>query len=125
MRSATACRRRGVCSRFIFGRRIHQACLIMAALSLAACSGAARREHPIYWYDVGTPAGFPEVVRIVAEDRAAFEKDTARFVALIRAASGGGTVNVLALSGGGAGAAFGAGALSGLSRRESVPSFMS
>jgi hypothetical protein len=79
MRSATACRRRGACNRLMLGKRIRHACLIMVVLSLAACSGAARREHPIYWYDVGTPVGFPEVVRIVAEDRAAFEKDTARF----------------------------------------------
>lgn len=122
MRSATACKRRGACNRLIFGKLIRQACLIMA-LSLAACSGAARREHPLYWYDVGTPVGFHEVVRIVAEDRAAFEKDTARFLALIRAASGGGTVNVLALSGGGAGAAFGAGALTGLSQAATRPDF--
>src|ERR1700674_920076 len=123
MRSATACKRRGVSNRSIFGKRIRQACLIVATLSLAACSGASRREHPRYWYDVGTPVGFPEVVRIVAEDRAAFEKDTARFLALIRAASGGGTVNVLALSGGGAGAAFGAGALTGLSQAGTRPDF--
>src|SRR6202166_1558090 len=123
MRSATACKRRDVCNRSIFGKRIRQACLIVATLSLAACSGAARREHPRYWYDVGTPVGFHEVVRIVAEDRAAFEKDTARFLALIRAASGGGTVNVLALSGGGAGAAFGAGALTGLSQAGTRPDF--
>jgi predicted acylesterase/phospholipase RssA len=40
-----------------------------------------------------------------------------------RKASGGGTVNVLALSGGGAGAAFGAGALTGLSRAGIRPEF--
>ena len=123
MRSATACKRRGVSSRSIFGKRIRRACLIVATLWLAACSGIARREHPRYWYDVGTPVGFPEVVRIVAEDRAAFEKDTARFLTLVRAASGGGTVNVLALSGGGAGAAFGAGALAGLSQAGTRPDF--
>jgi hypothetical protein len=61
----------------MLGKPIRQASLIMA-LSIAACSGPARREHPLYWYDVGTPVGFPEVVRIVAEDRAAFEKDTAQ-----------------------------------------------
>jgi Patatin-like phospholipase len=103
--------------------RIGAACLIAAALSVAACSGPARREHPRYWYDTGTPVGFSERVRIVAEDRAAFEKDTERFLALVRRASGGGTVNILALSGGGAGAAFGAGALTGLSKAGIRPEF--
>jgi hypothetical protein len=106
-----------------FRRRIRAACLIVAALSTAACSGAARREHPRYWYDMGTPVGFTERVRIVAEDRAAFEKDTERFLALVRRASGGATINILALSGGGAGAAFGAGALTGLSKAGIRPEF--
>jgi Patatin-like phospholipase len=99
------------------------ACLILAALSIAACAGQARREHPIYWYDAAPPAGFPETVRSVAEDRAAFERDAERFLARVRAASGGGAVNILALSGGGAGAAFGAGALTGLSNAGTRPYF--
>jgi hypothetical protein len=104
-------------------RRLRGAWLIFTALSIAACAGAARREHPIYWYDAAAPVGFPEEVRSVVEDRASFEKETARFVAEVRRASGGGTVNVLALSGGGAGAAFGAGALTGLSRAGVRPQF--
>ena len=109
------------------GARMHKwlrrTCLILAALSMAACAGAARREHPIYWYDAAPPAGFPETVRSVAEDRASFEKDAQRFLARVRKASAGGTVNILALSGGGAGAAFGAGALTGLSNAGTRPNF--
>jgi hypothetical protein len=104
-------------------KRLRKTCAMLAALSIAACSGPARREHPIYWYDTGTPVGFPETVRSVAEDRASFEKNTERFVAHVRLASGGGSINVLALSGGGAGAAFGAGALTGLSRAGIRPTF--
>jgi hypothetical protein len=96
---------------------------MFAVLSIAACAGPARREHPIYWYDAAAPAGFPETVRSVTENRASFEKDTARFLIRVRSASGGGVVNVLALSGGGAGAAFGAGALTGLSRAGTRPQF--
>jgi hypothetical protein len=92
--------------------RIQEGCLMFAALSIAACAGPARREHPIYWYDTAAPAGFPETVRSVAEDRPSFEKKTERFITALRMASGGGSINVLALSGAGAGAAFGAGACS-------------
>ena len=90
-------------------KRLREACLMLAVLSIAACAGAARREHPIYWYDTATPAGFPETVRSVTEDRASFEKETQRFLTRLRKATGEGPINVLALSGGGAGAAFGAG----------------
>ncbi len=90
---------------------------------MAACAAPARREHPIYWYDAAPPAGFPETVRSVAEDRASFERNAEIFLARVRAASRGGAVNILALSGGGAGAAFGAGALTGLSRAGTRPYF--
>src|SRR5258708_20325485 len=103
-------------------KRLRGACLV-AALSMAACAGPARREHPIYWYDAAPPAGFPETVRSVAEDRASFEKDAQRFLARVRRASQGGEINILALSGGGAGAAFGAGALTGLGNAGTRPYF--
>src|SRR5216684_2539267 len=102
---------------------IREACLMFAALSIAACAGPARREHPIYWYDTAAPAGFPEAVRSVTEDRTSFEKETERFITRVRKASGEGPINVLALSGGGAGAAFGAGALTGLSKAATRPQF--
>jgi hypothetical protein len=103
-------------------RLLRGACLV-AALSIAACAGPARREHPIYWYDAAPPAGFPDTVRSVAEDRASFEKNAPRYLARMRMASQGGAVNILALSGGGAGAAFGAGALTGLSSAGTRPYF--
>src|SRR5258708_30143984 len=104
-------------------KRLREACLMLAVLSIAACAGAARREHPIYWYDTATPAGFPEAVRSVTEDRESFEKETERFLTRLRRATGAGPINVLALSGGGAGAAFGAGALTGLSKAGIRPHF--
>ena len=104
-------------------KRFCEAWLIFASLSIAACAGPARREHPIYWYDTAPPAGFPETVRTVTEDRVSFEKDTLRYMTELQRASKGGPVNVLALSGGGAGAAFGAGALTGLSKAGTRPYF--
>jgi hypothetical protein len=104
-------------------KRFGEACLMIAALSIAACAGPQRREHPIYWYDTAPPAGFAETVRSVTEDRVSFVKDTDRFLSGLRRASEGGAVNVLALSGGGAGAAFGAGALTGLSKSGTRPYF--
>jgi Patatin-like phospholipase len=110
-------------ARIIMHKRLREACLMFAVLSIAACAGAARREHPIYWYDTATPAGFPEAVRSVTEDRVSFEKETERFLTRLRMAAGEGPINVLALSGGGAGAAFGAGALTGLSKAGIRPHF--
>lgn len=104
-------------------KRFPKFCLTFATLLATACAGAPRREHPIYWYDTAPPAGFPETVRSVTEDRVSFAKDTERFMIGVRKASGGGTVNVLALSGGGSGAAFGAGALTGLSKAGTRPYF--
>ncbi len=68
-------------------KRLLEAGLIFAALSIAACAGPARREHPIYWYDAAPPAGFPETVRSVAEDRS-FERDSARFISRVSSAAG-------------------------------------
>lgn len=69
------------------------------------------------------PVGFPPAVRFVGVDRAMFlsrmEEDTAR----LRRAAGGGPLKILALSGGGAAGAFGAGALVGSSRRPDHPQF--
>jgi hypothetical protein len=107
----------------VLRKRIREAGLIVAALSIAACAVQARREHPLYWYDTATPVGFAEPVRSVALDRASFAQETERLLTRVRAASEGGTVNVLALSGGGAGAAFGAGALTGLNRAGTRPEF--
>ena len=104
-------------------KRFQKLCLIFAALLITACAGAPRREHPIYWDDTAPPAGFAETVRSVTEDRVSFAKDTKRFMAELQKASNGGPVNVLALSGGGAGAAFGAGALTGLSKAGTRPYF--
>jgi hypothetical protein len=67
--------------------------------------------------------GFPSDIRRVGEDRQVFERRAPHLIALAREAAGGQPLNVLALSGGGAGGAFGAGALVGWSRRGTRPDF--
>jgi Patatin-like phospholipase len=106
--------------------RIRGAALIvaLAAISvlLAACGGLPRRPAPTYWYNTAVPAGFPGTVR--AADR---PEDIAtrapQLIQRVNEAAHGGPVNVLALSGGGAGSAFGAGALVGWSHRGTRPDF--
>ncbi len=62
-------------------------------------------------------------MRLVTTDLSGFERSTPRFFAGIRAAAGGGPVDVLALSGGGSEGAFGAGALVGLTAAHDRPRF--
>ena len=107
----------GMCTRLL------KTGLIVVVLSVAGCVATVRGEHPRYWYDPAPPAGFPETVRSVAETRDAFEKEAVWFDAQVHKAAAGGVANVLLLSGGGAGAAFGAGALTGLSHAGARPQF--
>lgn len=96
-------------------------CLAISAL-LTACTGMSRQAPPLYWYSDAVPAGFPETVR--AADRTGL-LDARAAQSLHRAvdAANGDPVNILALSGGGAGSAFGAGALVGWTRRGTRPDF--
>jgi predicted acylesterase/phospholipase RssA len=97
--------------------------LVVAALLAAGCVSGARRPAPSVQYSDAAPVGFPATIRIVEETRAAFETRAPQVLTRLRAAAGGGPIRVLALSGGGTGAAFGAGALSGWSRLGTRPEF--
>jgi hypothetical protein len=111
------------------------ACLIVwLSLFVAGCSSLPRSEAPNAPVVMAAPSGFPSNVRAVAADRrflgslsaaysgsqSVFGKDALR---RMRAAATDGSVDILALSGGGAGGAFGAGALVGMSRRGHRPQF--
>ena len=78
-------------------------------------------------FNTTTPVRFQSVVRYADgyadADARAIESRFSETLQRRRAASIDGTVNILALSGGGAGGAFGAGALVGLSRRGVRPQF--
>ena len=98
------------------------AVIAFAALG-AGCAGTARLTAPGSDSGAVAPVGFPSSVRTVGETRRRFETQARPLLAALRAAAGKDPINVLALSGGGAGAAFGAGALVGWSRRGTRPEF--
>lgn len=108
--------------------------LCLSVSVLAGCVALPRNEAPGSVVLSATPAGFPPAVRAVAVDRRYIlssqssglrsgpflQEDALRRV---RAAASDGSLDVLELSGGGAGGAFGAGALIGLTRRGERPQF--
>jgi len=107
-------------------RRPRRKLLLAVMLSTAgvvACSTAPRRPAPIYEHDDPAPVGFSNAVRIVTLDQRSFEERSAEVLRRVQGASGGRPINVLALSGGGAGAAFGAGALVGWTQAGTRPEF--
>jgi predicted acylesterase/phospholipase RssA len=101
-------------------------CLGTIAL-LASCAAIHREQAPATTFDTTTPVGFRSVVRYANgyanEDSRAIRSRFLEVLQRRRAASPDGTVNILALSGGGAGGAFGAGALIGLSQSGERPQF--
>jgi predicted acylesterase/phospholipase RssA len=98
--------------------------LILAACLclLSACALPRRTASPTL-FDAASPAGFPSDIRYYAADWHALDTRVSLALQRVRSASPDGRINVLALSGGGAIGAFGAGALIGLSRRGERPDF--
>jgi hypothetical protein len=90
-------------------------------LVVSGCATLPRGEAPLGPSGDAHPRGFPSNVRIHAGN----DQSLSAFSILsrLRAASSDGSVDILALSGGGAGGAFGAGALVGLTRKGSRPEF--
>ncbi|MFC5582386.1 patatin-like phospholipase family protein [Rhodanobacter terrae] len=97
--------------------------LLWLGLLLASCKTAPRRAAPPDLIGTATPVGFPSSVRLITTDVRAFTVLAPDFFSGIHAAAADGTVNILALSGGGSGGAFGAGALVGMSRAHTRPPF--
>ncbi len=93
------------------------------AIALAGCAALPRREAPPTLFSSATPPGFATDVRFLSTDRASVETKSAASLQRLRSSSADGIVRALVLSGGGAGGAFGAGALIGLSRRGERPQY--
>lgn len=91
--------------------------------ALAGCTTVHRLPAPELMFNTAAPVGFDSDVRYVSMDPSAVESDFSRFVQLRRAASMNAALNILALSGGGAGGSFGAGVLVGFSERGTRPQF--
>ena len=96
---------------------------LLGTLALIGCTSLPRRDAPPTLFSTSTPVGFSRQVRFLSTDRARVERESAVDLQRIRASSADGIVRALVLSGGGAGGAFGAGALVGLSRRHERPRY--
>jgi hypothetical protein len=90
---------------------------------LAGCTVATRRDAPPDLISTAVPIGFTADVRLLSADLTGFDARSALFLQGVRDAAAGGDINLLSLSGGGSGGAFGAGALYGLSQVHARPTF--
>jgi Patatin-like phospholipase len=95
---------------------------VLGVLALAGCA-TTRRDAPPALFSSATPVGFSDDVRFLSTDRASVERKSTAALQRLRSSSKNGTLRALVLSGGGAGGAFGAGALVGLSRRQERPQY--
>ena len=82
-----------------------------------------RRDAPPAIFSAASPVDFPADVRFLSTDRASVEAKSTAALQRLRGSSKDGVLRALVLSGGGAGGAFGAGALVGLSRRQERPEY--
>lgn len=96
--------------------------LPMTVVVLVSACTTPRQPAPPLIFSRAVVPGFPTDIRYVASDRRRFAH-AADLVHQLRASSRDGTIKVLALSGGGAVGAFGAGALVGLGQAGARPEF--
>jgi predicted acylesterase/phospholipase RssA len=95
---------------------------VLGVLALVGCA-LPRRDAPPTIFSTATPVDFPADVRFLSADRASVEAKSTAALQRLRSSSKNGMLRALVLSGGGAGGAFGAGALVGLSRRQERPQY--
>jgi predicted acylesterase/phospholipase RssA len=97
-------------------------CLV-CLLALVGCAGLAVSDLRSSVHRA-PPADLPMTIRTLDDDHRFVQLSSTTVADQLRAEQAGGTLNILALSGGGAAGAFGAGALAGLTRSGSRPDFM-
>jgi hypothetical protein len=95
----------------------------MSIAPLTGCAGLSREQASVLWHGDAFPVGSSMAVRTVSDTQQSFLARSSQLLARARAAAVDGRINILALSGGGAGGAFGAGALVGWSRQGTRPEF--
>jgi predicted acylesterase/phospholipase RssA len=113
----------GLRASFVIGWLARLGAVIAYAILESACTALPRRVAPPATYRNAAPEGFPISVRRVDESPEAFRQRTSHLAESVRLSATSGTVNVLVLSGGGGGIAFGAGALVGWSEAGTRPEF--
>lgn len=97
--------------------------LLFGALVSGGCVSTPRRPPPPDLISNATPEGFPPDIRLVTIDRARFAREAPALLRGLGRSAPDGKINILVLSGGGAGGAFGAGALAGLAEAHARPQF--
>ena len=97
--------------------------LLIGIACLTGCTVSARRDAPPDLLSTAEPVGYGPDVRLLSADLTEFDSRSSQFLQGVRDAAAGGDINILALSGGGSGGAFGAGALYGLSQAHARPTF--
>ena len=97
--------------------------LLLSLLTLSGCTTARREEAPELMLNSATPVGFRSGIRYISSDPSAIKSRFSETLQHLRASSKNRPLNILALSGGGAGGSFGAGAIVGLSRQGKRPRF--
>lgn len=97
--------------------------LVLAAVLLTACAATPRLAAAPTAINTHAPAGFPPEVRQVGMDGARTAEAFNQWLGRFPSTGDREPLRVLALSGGGAGSAFGAGALVGMSRAGTRPRF--
>ncbi len=101
--------------------KISTLCLV-AGIGISGCVTLPRGDHPPPGSPPVAPVGFSPSVRALGVDWR-LERPPEEILKGLRAAATDGSLDILALSGGGASGAFGAGALVGLSRAHARPQF--
>ena len=97
--------------------------IVFIWLALTGCASTGRLPPPTGRLNTALPAGFDQNVRFAFDSIDTFERDSASGLTRIRRAAPNGHINLLALSGGGAGGAFGAGVLVGWTQAGARPEF--
>lgn len=97
--------------------------LFFCILVISGCATVQRKPAPSALFNTVTPVGFPPDVRYDSMDPSAIQSRFSDMIARRRVLSAGSTLNILALSGGGAGGSFGAGAVVGLTQQGKRPQF--
>ena len=97
--------------------------LLVTILALNGCTLPRREQAPEQMLNKANPIGFRSDIRYVSSDPIVVKSRFSEILQHLRDSSNKRPLNILALSGGGAGGSFGAGALVGLSRENKRPQF--
>lgn len=103
--------------------RLRGCALLFGIAALSGCALATRQPPPPALVNAAAPEGFSPNVRLVTVDRSGFARALPQILGDLHRAAGDAPIQMLALSGGGAYAAFGAGALVGLAQGHRRPQF--